>query len=598
VTTNAESAKIEEGAPKNVYDRLIIRAVLEERPNMKYSKIPGLLFILLTSVVSPVFAASASDWRYDIDEMVKDVQAIHPDPYARCGRLSFLRAVDALKRSLPHLNEEQRMAGAMKIVALIGDTHTQLEPDRPDFALWYPIRIYEFSDGYYVTAAHSSVAELAGARLLEVAGKPIENAVADVRALRGADNAFASKEDLSVFSDAALMKGLGYAASDGSMRVKLKLTSGKSVQVSLNPHVADDPRFGKNDSTFEWRFQAEMGGPPIGGVDQWISAYKAMRYASFRTTDKSRPLRLMNRRFFAAKARQDSDAYYIQSNFVGDDFADQFRMALAEVDRLKPKRLIVDLRYNFGGDGSRAPAMAREFIKRGDAPPWKELYVITGRRTHSAGIMAAIAIMDNTEHSVIGEPMAAPVNSYGDATSIMFEKTGMKLWLSTVRHQLGDDRNISEFTPVDVPAPMLFGDYAAGRDPAVDPILRGEEMRGIAVIALNDGGAAARRTYQKRAKTFSKTLWWTPPQEIELRIATDKLVGQKRFDDAIETAKLNAEIHPDVWNTWYNLGVAQRAGNRMRESLESWRKVLELDPQNGNGDEIRSAFEAAGVDID
>jgi hypothetical protein len=340
-----------------------------------------------------------------------------------------------------------------------------------------------------------------------------------------------------------------------------------------------------------------MGGPPFGTPAQWISAYKQLPYESFRTTDLSRPLRLMNRRFFAARYLPAQDAFYIQSNFVGDDFDRQFRDALADVDKDKPRRLIVDLRYNFGGDGSHVPAMAREFIKREDHRPWQELYVITGRRTLSAGIMAAVAITNSTEHTIIGEPMSAPINSFGDPITLNFPKTGMKLSVSTVRHQLGDDKEISEVPPVDIPAEMSFADYAAGTDPAVDPILRGDEMRSIAVIALEDGGAAAKRAYEARKPRFSAYAWWFPPAEIDLRAVIRKFVDSKRFDDAIAVATLNTEIHPDIWNTWYNLGVAQRAAGKDRDGLASWRRVLQIDPQNPNGDEIRKAMADAGVSL-
>lgn len=563
---------------------------------------PIKLFVPLATVyaislllLGEAHAASVSDWRRDIDQIVRDVQAIHPNPFFKTGRVTFLRHAEALKAALPQLTEEQRVVGAMRLVALVGDTHTQLEPDRPDFALWYPIRIYEFTDGYFVTAAHKSVADLAGARVVEVAGQPIESVAQDARSLMGADNAFAGKEYLFALSDAALMKGLGYASASGDLKVKFQLANGSFVERLLSPHITDDARYKKGDSTFEWHFQAEMGGPPFGGVDNWISVYSGLPYGAFRTTDLSRPLRLMNRRFFVSKNLPELAAFYIQSNFVGDDFAQQFRDALEEVDKVKPHRLILDLRYNFGGDGSQVPAMAREFIKREDIRPWNELYILAGRRTLSAGIMAAVALMENTENTVVGEPMSAPVNSYGDATSIDFPRTGLHMYLSTAIHQLGDFNDLSDFAPVDVPAPFSYADYAAGRDPAVDAILRGEEMRSLPVIAGANGGAAARRVYEDRKVRFRNYSWWSPPTEIALRRAGQKLLELKRFQDAIETDKLNAEIHPDVWNVWYNLGKAQIAGGLIREGLESYRHVLEIDPNNDNAGEIRKAFADAGM---
>ncbi len=552
-----------------------------------------LLLFLATVAAGPVRAASVHEWRDDIDQMVREVEARHPAPFARVGRLTFLRQAEALKDELPRLTEEQRVVRAMRLIASIGDSHTQLQPDRPDFALWYPIRIYEFSDGYFITAAHKSVADLAGAQVIEVAGRPVAEVADAARDLVGADNAFSRKEALHAFSDAALMKGLGYAEPGGGLRIKVRLAGGRVVERVLAVSRTDDPRYEKDDATFEWHFQAEMGGPPIGTPADWISAYKGLTNQAFRIPDPSRPLRLIDRRFFTAKAAPEADAFYIQSNFVGGDFAKQFHDAMAEVDRIKPRRLIIDFRYNFGGDGSHVPAMAREFIKREGAGSWKELYILTGRRTLSAGIMAVMGVANNTDNTIIGEPMAAPVNSYGDAVPIKLTHTGLELEVSTVSHQLGEPPDIAEFSTVDVPAVFSFADYASGRDPAVDPILRGEEMRSLATIALTDGARAARQAYADRKARFAGYGWWSPPAEIVLRRVEQTLLAQKRFDDALGVAQLNAEIHPEIWNVWINLAKAQRASGQTRESLDSLRRVLEIDPNNENGGEIRKILSDA-----
>jgi hypothetical protein len=48
--------------------------------------------------------------------------------------------------------------------------------------------------------------------------------------------------------------------------------------------------------------------------------------------------------------------------------------------------LIVDVRYNSGGDGSKVPAFIKQIIKRDrfDAPG--NLFVISGRKTFSAAV--------------------------------------------------------------------------------------------------------------------------------------------------------------------------------------------------------------------
>jgi hypothetical protein len=535
-------------------------------------------------------AASVSDWREDLAEIGRQLRARHPDPFARCGHLTFARELARLVEEVPRLGEEQRVARSMRLVAMVGDGHTQLEPARADFGRWYPVRLYEFDDGLFVTAAHESVAELAGAQLLEVAGRPARQAADDARALFGADNELGAREALFALSSPPLMQGLGYADAAGRVRIKVRLVGGEVLERWLVPHVSDDPRYPPRDSSFEWRFQAEMGGPPLGGPDRWISAYRGLRYLSFRTPDRARPPRLVDRRYFTALPLPAQDAFYIQSNSVGPTFADEFRDALAQVDQRRPRRLIIDLRYNFGGDGSLVPELARELARRHEAPPWRELYVITGRRTFSAGIMALAAVLRSAEVTVVGEPAGAPLNSFGDPVEIPLPRTGLRLQISTVAHQIGEPGDGAAHTPVDVVAGMTAADYAAGRDPALDPILAGEEMRGLAVIATLDGGAAARRAHERRRERFARLSWWRPPAELELRQAMLRLRRLGRQEDALETARLATELHPDRWNAWYNLGSLELELGRRREGLASWRRVLELDPENPNAPAIHKAL--------
>ena len=202
-----------------------------------------LLLALLISicVAMPAQAASVAQWRQDIDALVNDVRATHPDPFFKTGRLTFLRAAEAIKQDLPSLSEEQRMVRVMQLIASIGDGHSELEPYRNElFSWWYPIRIYEFSDGYFVTSAHHSVAELAGAEIVEVAGRPVGEAVSDARSLVGGDNGFHNKERLDQFSNAGLMKGLGYSREDRSLQVKFRLRSGEVVTRNLTPQQSPD----------------------------------------------------------------------------------------------------------------------------------------------------------------------------------------------------------------------------------------------------------------------------------------------------------------------------------------------------------------------
>jgi hypothetical protein len=550
-----------------------------------------LLPVVFLAIATHASAATVAEWRTDIDQIVADIRAIHPAPFTKVGALTFRRRVAALEEALPSMTEEQRVVEAMRIVASIGDGHTQLEPQRRDFGAWYPVRFYEFTDGYFITTAHRSEADLAGAQVLEIAGHPADEVAKAAEALMGADNAMGAKENLFALHNASLMKGLGYASGNGQLRIRVKLRNGSIVERMLTPHLTDDPRFDKNDSTFEWRFRREFLGPGFGTPADWISAFRDTPASAFATDDPTRPAHLGKRALIFT--RRLDDAFYIQAIAVSRTVADEFIAAVSTVDAIKPRRLIVDFRYDFGGDGSVVDAVMHEVIRRQAAPPWKELYLLIGRKTFSAGLGWAGEFMRHTDATVIGEPAGAALNSYGDPVERPFPKTGLRLEVSSLSHDMADSDDIREFVPVDVPAPFSFADYVAGRDPAVDAIVSGDEMRSISTIARRDGGAAARKVYFERLKRFSQFAWWAPPREIDLRNACHDLVDEKRNADAIELCTLNTEIHPFIWNTWYNLAHAQKAAGLTHEAFESLQHVLRIDPTNFNEPEIRGVVRDA-----
>jgi tetratricopeptide (TPR) repeat protein len=386
------------------------------------------------------------------------------------------------------------------------------------------------------------------------------------------------------------MRGLGFAQSDGSLKIKVRLHDGRIVERVLQTQVANSDIYDPGYSGFDWRFYNLVFGTPIGKLTEWTTAYKGLSTQDFLAPDASRPPFLYYRGAFSKQALTRQDAYFIQINIVQngkENLRTFFEHAMLEVDQLKPKNLIIDLRNSPGGDGSNVEPILREFTSRRSAPPWKNLYVLVSRRTLSATILLLDALVKNLDLTVIGEPAGAPSNWNADAAGFDLGRTGFHLEVSARHHQLGESNDVKAFVPVDVAAPFSFADFAAGRDPALDPVLRGEEMRAIAVIARADGGYAARLAYLARKQRSATDTTWAAPSEPELRQAGKALEDQKRVADAIETFRLSSEIHPDEWRSWYNLAEAQWRAQFKQDAVESYRKCLALnDPTNFNRERL------------
>lgn len=94
----------------------------------------------------------AQAWLHEINFLLDSLTKHHPDPYTQIGSVAFKREAEALKKRISNLTEEQRVVQTMQLVALLGDGHTTLQPKRPDFSFWYPVRFYEFTDGLFVTS--------------------------------------------------------------------------------------------------------------------------------------------------------------------------------------------------------------------------------------------------------------------------------------------------------------------------------------------------------------------------------------------------------------------------------------------------------------
>ena len=466
------------------------------------------------------------------------------------------------------------------------------EPADTEFALWYPVRFYKFSDGYFLAAVHHSLKQLSGAQVLTIAGKPVEHVMQQVNSLLASDNSYAQHEKLWPAHNAMLMNGLGFTTSAGKLKMTLKLKTGKTVEQTLSAEAFNRANFNANDSSFNWQYLPVTDGLPIDNKTDWVSAYNDLKSSEFEKPSLSRPLHMSDNAPFSSISLPEQDAYYIRAQYVSDtDFVTFFEATLAELDQVKPKHLMIDLRWNFGGDSSKIYTLIHALIKRLDVPPWQRMYVIVGRKTAGAGLILAHELKANVPVTIIGEPTASGPNHFSESVSKAYTDSGTNLYVSSRYLQLTHWGDLAESLSIDIPAVISSDDYATGQDPALDMILKGQEMRSLTVIARQHGGAAARAAYHDRQSKFSAIKWWSPPTEFELRQVCDYLQKIEDYQGALETCLLNTEIHPYIWNVWYNLAGAQRAAGQIRERLSSYRCMLLLAPDNWNAPAIKALLD-------
>lgn len=376
---------------------------------------------------------STAQWRADLHYLATELPKRHVAPFWHLTRQQFEREVAALDRRLPTLGPDQIFVGMDRIENAIGDGHTyiRIPKDAPTF----PLRFVRFGNDYRLVAAPpgSAAEAMLGARLVEVGDTPVAEAQRRLLSLTPAGETQPLREvrATSLLVNGMVLHGLGLIGDRAVARYTLQADDGtrREIRVPAGPAPS--------------RWQELPASPPLSQQQPdaalactELPAQQAMycNFRSYRTLATDAP-----------------------------------RM-LAQVDRTRPRRLIVDFRRNDGGDFCLGlkylvdPIRARPAINRDG-----HLFVLIGPRTFSAAMANSVHFRQLTHAILVGEPIGEKPNSYQEAREMVLPNSKWVARYSTrlYRFTAGAENLIRP----DVAIPTAWQDYRAGRDPALDWIL-------------------------------------------------------------------------------------------------------------------------------
>ena len=111
-------------------------------------------FVLIL-LAAPLLSQSRDDrWSQDLQYLVSNLQKTHPNLFFQVKQQDFSQAVAQLDASISSKADHEIIVEMARIVALAGDGHTSLSltQNRTGFHT-YPLKLYWFDDGLYVTQA-------------------------------------------------------------------------------------------------------------------------------------------------------------------------------------------------------------------------------------------------------------------------------------------------------------------------------------------------------------------------------------------------------------------------------------------------------------
>jgi tetratricopeptide (TPR) repeat protein len=516
--------------------------------------------------VPAVDKAQAEKWRADLRYMAEEMPKVHQNLFHTMTREQFERAVRRLDERIPQLARHQIIVEMARIVAMVGDGHTNIAPTR-DPKIGFrslPVKLYLFADGLYVRAARRENADLLGARVIRIGNASVGEAFARVREIIGRDN----EMDVKFFAPHLLtmpevLDALGLVENMEAVSLTIE-KDGKPREIVLKPAGEADLIPPDTDTT--WM-------PKQGWTD--------MRDAATAPT----PLWLKDpANKFWFEYLKDSRTLYVQINQVTnkdtETLADFVQRLFAFVEANAVEKMVLDLRLNRGGNGTLLRPLEIGLIKS-KLDQHGKLFTIIGRSTWSAAQFLLNRLEKYTNTLFVGEPSGSKGNVYGDSRKITLPNSGVTVRASVYYWQDWDPWDTRLWVAPHLTAELTAEDYRLNVDPALKAILNyTPRARLIEALneALNKGGIdeAVKRFREFKAEPLNKYA----DTEEALLVAGQRLLDESKPEQALTLFKLDADENPHSFRAYFAMGEAYfRAGNK-EQAARNLEKALAMNPKS------------------
>jgi hypothetical protein len=507
-----------------------------------------------SQTIAPRYTLTAEQWREDLRVMMEELPRRHRNLYHTTSAATFDSAAKALHARIPTLARHEIILEMGRIVALVGDGHTNISPTR-DAAIGFralPVALYLFRDGLYVRAAHQIHAELAGARVLRIGEASVDEAYWRVRPYIGRDNEMGVKFFAPHFlAIPEVLHAVGLAPSTDSVLFEFEV-SGSKRAVWLRPVGPVDLMVADVDAS-------------LGRKAGWVDARD--------TAAGSEPLWLSKdpeKVLWWFTVLPDTRTVYAQINQVRngptETFGDFTQRLLAAIDSMQADRLVLDLRLNRGGNGVLLRPLVHGILKRPNVNERGKLLVLLGRSTWSAAQLLLDDLQKYADVTLIGEPSGSKGNHYGDARRITLPNSGITVRAATIYWQGWSPGDQRPWTAPDVAAELSSGDYTRNEDPVLATALGfvarprlSDEIR--QATAAGDTAAVRERLAAFRADTRHAYV----DARLSLDSAALHFLERREYDRAIAILELAVMEYPDVPRAYATLSAAYLARTRAQQ---------------------------------
>ena len=376
---------------------------------------------------------SKEQWIEDIKYMGSELPRKHHNLFFNIDKDEFNNEILNLIEDVPQLNSDDIQIRIMKILAKVGDSHTNLTNFKSKSVL--PIKLYVFSDGIYIIAVDKEYEELLGLRLLSINHISIEDIIRQVSSIIPHENQYFVKSVISNYIE------------DMKILKHFKIIDDMNVIVTL---------LDENNNIFERNIS--------------IKDYADIDYKYLEDNISEKPLYLMNEDKRLWSRMINDRILYIKYNghFLINNPKD-INNILKHGRSNDIENIIIDIRNNSGGTFFENNGIIRAIRKIVETEgPINEIAVIIGRETFSSGVLFALSLIENFQVKLYGEPTGGKPSHYGEVRNINLPNSNLTINYSK---EFFDSSNEEDSLYPDEIIEVSYYEYIQGTDPVLNKVL-------------------------------------------------------------------------------------------------------------------------------
>jgi hypothetical protein len=362
-----------------------------------------------------------------------------------------------------------------EIVAFADNGHSHVQPGPlSQRHNRLPCRLYHFDDGFRIIRARPACAELLGAKVLQLDGRPIDS-VADgmFKYFGGPKNHYDQLAAVFFLESPELLNAAGFAVAVDRLILHVALADGaeRDVTIVADAPDASAPQVYSDDYLSPKRIENEPA--------DWIPLLKPdARFPLFLRDYATAP--------FQAEYWPDEGIYYAQfrsnKDEPGHPIAEFITRLEREIRADRPRAVVLDLRFDQGGNFTKTVSLMKHLTNLSESI--EHVYVLTSAWTFSAGNDSVALLKEHgaMKATLLGEPVGDRIRLWGEGGNLTLPNSGLIIRFATGLHDYSQscfgERScfwVMYFYPMhvqsiapDILVPYNFDDYVGLRDPVLE----------------------------------------------------------------------------------------------------------------------------------